>query len=89
MQEPEPRARSIAAWCRLRGISRASFYVWKREHPEWLPQTISMGRRVLITDEADAAWLARRMVATIKEEQKKAAARQTDHLEEHKSPCTT
>jgi hypothetical protein len=48
---------SIREWCRYRGICPATFYN-RRSHGE-MPATLSIGRRRIITAEADKEWRLR------------------------------
>jgi len=60
-------ARSISDWCRHRGVSRASFYIWEKTNPSLVPLAIRLGRRRVVTDEADAEWHERRMQVALDE----------------------
>ena len=48
---------SIAGWCRYRGICPATFYN-RRRYGE-MPATLAIGRRRIITAEADKEWRLR------------------------------
>ncbi len=48
---------SISEWCRYRGICPATFYN-RRRHGE-MPRTVKIGRRTIITAEADEEWRLR------------------------------
>jgi hypothetical protein len=47
---------TIDEWCRFRRVSRAMFY----KRPDLMPRTHSVGVKRIISDEADAEWLAAR-----------------------------
>jgi len=48
---------SIAEWCRYRGICPATFYNHLRRGG--MPAVVKIGRRTIITAEADAEWRVR------------------------------
>src|SRR5271168_5231571 len=57
-QHPLQRgAFSIAEWCRYRGICPATFYNHLQRGE--MPATLKIGRRTIITAEADAEWRLR------------------------------
>jgi hypothetical protein len=57
-QFPDTRgAFSVAEWCRYRGICPATFYN-RLPHGE-MPATMKIGRRTIITAEADEEWRVR------------------------------
>src|SRR5271163_3642940 len=56
-QHPHRGAFSIAEWCRYRGICPATFYNHLQRGE--MPATLKIGRRTLITAEADAEWRLR------------------------------
>ena len=47
-------SKSIKRWCDDRDLSRGMFYILDRQGKA--PRTMKIGRRRLITDEADATW---------------------------------
>jgi hypothetical protein len=49
---------SVAQWCRYRGICPATFYN-RLPHGE-MPAVLKIGRRTIITAEADEEWRVRR-----------------------------
>lgn len=51
---PRP-AFSVRSWCRKTGICPATFY----NHVNEMPATIKIGRRTIITAEADEEWRLR------------------------------
>ena len=53
-----PGAMSIYEWCDLHQISVSMFYKMARDG--WGPATIRIGRRQIITEEANKRWLAAR-----------------------------
>lgn len=53
-----PGSRSIYEWCDEHRISVSMFYKMRRDG--WGPDTIKIGRRQLITDEANRRWLGMR-----------------------------
>jgi hypothetical protein len=55
--DPRPGSFSIREWCRYRGICPATFYN-RRRYGE-MPATLSIGRRRIITAEADKEWRLR------------------------------
>jgi len=56
-QLPHRGAFSIAEWCRYRGICPATFYNHLQRGE--MPATLKIGRRTIITAEADAEWRLR------------------------------
>lgn len=54
---PHTGSFSIREWCRYRGICPATFYN-RRRHGE-MPDTLQIGRRRIITAEADREWRLR------------------------------
>jgi predicted DNA-binding transcriptional regulator AlpA len=55
-EEQMRRSYSLDEWCDARRISRAMFY--KLDKQGLAPKTHRVGAKRLISDEADAAWLA-------------------------------
>lgn len=64
-EEGTPRrgAFSIAEWCHYRGICPATFY--NRRRFGEMPAVLKIGRRTLITAEADAEWRRRMETACV------------------------
>lgn len=56
-QPPHRGAFSIAEWCRYRGICPATFYNHLQRGE--MPAILRIGRRTIITAEADAEWRLR------------------------------
>src|SRR5271155_4536135 len=56
-QHPHRGAFSIAEWCQYRGICPATFYNHLQRGE--MPATLKIGRRTIITAEADAEWRLR------------------------------
>jgi hypothetical protein len=54
---PQRGAFSIAEWCRYRGICPATFYNHLQRGE--MPAVLKIGRRTIITAEADAEWRLR------------------------------
>lgn len=52
--EGEPKAQSVENFCRSHGFSRAMFY--RLRQMGRAPQTMTVGRRVLVSAEAAAQW---------------------------------
>ena len=50
----------IEDWLRANGIPRSTYYYLKRNHPEHVPSTVTIGkRRLYVTEKADAEYRAR------------------------------
>ena len=50
----------IEDWLKANGIPRSTYYYLKKNHPEHVPQTVTIGkRRQYVTVKADAEYRAR------------------------------
>ena len=49
------KSHSLAEWCALRGVSRSMFY--KLDGQGLAPKTYNVGRKRMVSPDADAAWL--------------------------------
>lgn len=54
-------SRTLNEWCADNRVPRSTFYLEKGRGG--MPDLIKVGRRILITDEADADWKARMLAA--------------------------
>ena len=61
-REQHRRSYTIGEWCEARRVSRGMFY--KLRDQGLAPLTHNVGSKVLISDEADAAWLRAREAKT-------------------------
>ena len=61
MQSEQRGSFSVSEWCQYRGICPATFYNRRRQGE--MPATVKIGRRRIITGEADEEWRQRMEIA--------------------------